>query len=42
LVGWFSQELQNEIISIEHMVAKIGNTLTEPTLTIIGDYFLKQ
>jgi hypothetical protein len=39
---WFSQKLQNEIIVIQCKAGKIGNTLAEPTLTIIGHYFLKQ
>jgi hypothetical protein len=34
--------LQNEIITIQCKPWKIGNTLVEPTLTIIGHYFLKQ
>jgi hypothetical protein len=41
-VVWFSQKLQNEIIAIQRKVGKIGNTLTGPSLTIIGHHFLKQ
>jgi len=39
---WFSQKLQNDIIVIQCKAGKIVNTLAEPTLTIIGHYFLKQ
>jgi len=39
---WFSQKLQNEIIAIQCKTRKFGNTLAEPTLTIIGHYLLKQ
>ncbi len=40
-VAWFSQKLQNEIIAIQCNTRKNGNTLVEPTLTIIGHHFLK-
>jgi hypothetical protein len=39
---WFSQKLQNEIIAIQCKTRKFGNTIAEPTLTIIGHYLLKQ
>jgi hypothetical protein len=39
---WFSQKLQNKIITIQCKARKISNTLVGPTLTIFGHYFLKQ
>jgi hypothetical protein len=39
---WFSRKLQNEIIVIQRKIRKNGNTLVEPTLTIIGHHYLKQ